>query len=54
MVLAGGTGVGKTSAALNMMLDLSERYKCLYINMEMSDDVLHQRMIGIQSGVAMK
>lgn len=53
MVLAGGTGVGKTSAALNMMLDLSERYKCLYINMEMSDDVLHQRMIGIQSGVAM-
>lgn len=51
MVLAGGTGVGKTALALNLLEDLSIKYECMYFNMEMSVTALHQRLIGLESYV---
>lgn len=45
VVLAGGTGQGKTTLALNLTLDLLENYPVLYINIELSEDTVIKRMI---------
>lgn len=49
MTIAGGTGSGKSSMALNFMEDLSLKYPCLYFNMEMSEDQLNERLIAIHA-----
>lgn len=49
VVLAGGTGVGKSAVALNLMEDLSKEYQCLYFNLEMVEEELYQRLISINS-----
>ena len=49
MTVAGGTGSGKSSMALNFMEDLSMNYPCLYFNMEMSEDQLNERLIAIHA-----
>lgn len=54
MVLAGSTGSGKTAFAINLLIDLSHRYPCLYFNMEMSEKKLYQRMIAAYSGIPIK
>lgn len=50
MVIAGGTSVGKTGVTLNLLDDLSISYPCIYMNMEMVEDELYQRLISINSG----
>lgn len=51
MVIAAGTGVGKTAFALNLLSDLSNNYDCVYINMEMTDSRLYQRLVSMHSRV---
>lgn len=36
VIIAGGTGTGKTTFALNLLSNLSKDYQCVYFNMEMS------------------
>lgn len=43
--------VGKTALALNIMNDLSDRYNCVFFNMEMKESELYQRLVSINSGV---
>lgn len=38
IVIAAGTGKGKSAFALNLMSDLSINYPCMYLNMEMAKD----------------
>lgn len=51
MVIAGATGSGKSGFALNLLNDLSWRYDCLYFNLEMVPQELHQRLISINCGL---
>ena len=51
VVLAGGTGTGKTSFALNLLSRMSKNNKCVYFNMEMSEKTLYKRLTAIQSGI---
>ncbi|WRK55271.1 DnaB-like helicase C-terminal domain-containing protein [Coprobacillaceae bacterium CR2/5/TPMF4] len=54
VILAGGTGVGKSALALNLMDDLSKNYPCVYFNLEMVSEELYQRLISINSTFAAK
>lgn len=54
VILAGGTGVGKSALALNLMDDLSKNYPCVYFNLEMVSEELYQRLISINSKFAAK
>lgn len=51
MILAGGTGIGKSAVALNLLMDLSHNYPCLFFNLEMVEQEVHQRMIAIDSKI---
>lgn len=51
-VIAARTSQGKSAFALNLMNDLSLKYKCLYFNMEMTEKEIYQRLVAINSGVA--
>lgn len=53
MILAGGTGTGKTAFALNLLNNLSKDYQCIYFNMEMSKNILYKRLIGITTGITL-
>lgn len=50
VVLAGGTGTGKTTFALNLLSNLSKEYQCVYFNMEMSKKTLYKRLCSIETG----
>lgn len=50
MVIGARTGVGKTGFALNLLEDISKQYKCLYFNMEMSEQQIWRRLTSICSG----
>lgn len=50
-IIAARTSVGKSAFALNLIDDLSRNYKCLYMNMEMTEKELYQRLVSINSGV---
>lgn len=54
IVLAGKTGVGKTGVAINLLDDLSRTYECMYFNMEMAQESMHQRLVAINSQVPIK
>ena len=51
VVIAGGTGTGKTTFALNLLSNMSKEYKCIYFNMEMSEENLYQRIYAIETGL---
>lgn len=53
IILAGATGTGKTTLAINLALDLAYNYPVLYINIELSQDTLMKRMIGAYTDTAM-
>lgn len=51
VVIGARTGVGKTGFALNLLEDISNSYKCLYFNMEMSEQQILRRLVSINSKV---
>lgn len=51
IILAGGTGTGKTTFALNLLSNLSKEYQCIYFNMEMSKKTLYKRLSAIETGI---
>lgn len=50
-VIAARTSVGKSAFALNLMNDLSNKYKSLYFNMEMTEKEIYQRLVSMNSDV---
>ena len=50
-VIAARTSVGKSGLALNLFNDLSENYKCLYFNMEMTEKEVYQRLISMNTNI---
>lgn len=50
-VIGARTGVGKSAFALNVLNDLSDKYMCLYFNLEMTEKEIYQRLMAIQSGI---
>ena len=50
-IIGARTGVGKTALALNLLLDLSIEYKCLYINLELNESEIYKRLVSILSKV---
>ena len=53
IVVAARPGIGKTGFALNLLSQLSEKYKCLYFNMEMTEQQLYRRLVAINSNIPM-
>lgn len=51
IVIAADTGAGKSSLALNFLYDLQDRYPALYINLEMDEATILQRLISIHTGI---
>lgn len=54
LIVAGGTGTGKTAFALNLLNKLSNDYQCIYFNMEMSKKILYKRLLAINTGITIK
>lgn len=54
VIIAAHTGIGKSGFCLNLMEDLSERYNCIYFNMEMSEKQIYQRLVAINTNISMK
>lgn len=50
-VISARPSVGKSAFAINLMNDLSRKYKCIYLNMEMNEQKIYQRMVSCESGV---
>ena len=42
---------GKSALSLNLFCDLMKNYKCIYFNMEMTEEEIYERMLGIESNV---
>lgn len=42
---------GKSALALNLFCDLAKDYKCIYFNMEMTEEEVYERMLGIESDI---
>lgn len=51
VVVGARPGVGKTGFLLNLLEDVSNTYKCLYFNMEMSEQQILRRLVSINSKV---
>lgn len=49
IVIAARPGVGKTGFALNVLENLSDNYNCLYFNMEMTEQQIYRRLVGINT-----
>lgn len=45
---------GKSALSLNLFCDLIKNYKCLYFNMEMTEEEIYERMLGIESNIQIK
>lgn len=45
---------GKSALALNLFCDLAKEYKCIYFNMEMTEEEVYERMIGIEGDFTIK
>lgn len=50
-VIAARPSEGKSALALNLFCDLAKKYKCLYFNMEMTEEEVYERMLGIESDI---
>lgn len=53
MIIAARTGIGKSGFCLNLLEDISDRYNCIYFNMEISEKQLYQRLVSINSRIPM-
>lgn len=42
---------GKSALAINLFCDLAKEYKCIYFNMEMTEEEVYERMISIESNI---
>lgn len=42
---------GKSALALNLFCDLAKKYKCIYFNMEMTEEEVYERMLGIEANI---
>lgn len=42
---------GKSALALNLFCDLAKKYKCIYFNMEMTEEEVYERMLGIEADI---
>lgn len=51
VILAGGTGTGKTAFALNLLMKLSKNYQCIYFNQEMGKNILYRRILSMTAGI---
>lgn len=49
LIVGASTGVGKTSFLLNLLETLSEKYQCIYFNLEMAKTQMYRRLVGITS-----
>lgn len=45
---------GKSALALNLFCDLTKEYKCIYFNMEMTEEEVYERMLGIEADMPIK
>lgn len=53
VILAADTGVGKSSLALNILHSLIDQYPALYINLEMDEGTILQRLVSIHTGMVL-
>ena len=53
-IIAARPSTGKSAFALNLINDLSENYKCLYFNMEMTEKEMYQRLVSLDTAVPIK
>lgn len=53
LVLSAGTGIGKTSFAINLLNNLSKDYQCIYFNMEMSKEILYKRLCALNTQITL-
>lgn len=51
IVIAADTGAGKSSLALNILHELQDRYPAMYINLEMDEATILQRLVAIHTGM---
>lgn len=51
IVIAADTGAGKSSLAINFLHELQDRYPALYINLEMDEATILQRLVSIHTGI---
>ena len=51
VVIAADTGAGKSSLALNFLYELQDRYPAIYINLEMDEATIVQRLVAIHTGM---
>lgn len=54
VIIAARTGIGKSGFCLNLLEDLSDKYRCIYFNMEIAEKQIYQRLISINSSIDMK
>ncbi len=54
LVIGASTGTGKTSFMLNLFNGLMEKYRCLYLNMEVGKGTIYPRMIAIRGDIPVK
>lgn len=54
VIVAARPGIGKTGFILNILEDLSSKYKCILFNMEMSEKQVFQRLVSITTEIPMK
>jgi replicative DNA helicase len=50
-IIAARPSVGKSAFALNMIEDLSQNYRCLYFNMEMTEKEMYERLVSINTKI---
>ena len=50
-LIAARPSEGKSALALNLFLDLSRKYKTLFFNLEMTEEEIYERMLGIESNL---
>ena len=48
-VIAARPSEGKSALALNLFLDLSRKYKTIFFNLEMTEEEVYERMLGIEA-----
>lgn len=54
VVIAARTGIGKSGFCLNILEDISDKYNCIMFNMEIAEKQIYQRLVSINTGIAMK